>query len=467
MAQEQLTDPAALARQLSLFEAMIEAVPVGIAVTDANGKILEGNSCLEAMVRHPIYHSEHADAYGEWVSFHPDGRRVESAEYPLARVIKENIDRCELTVQYQRGDKSLFWMRIIGSSIRDKEGALIGACVACVDVDDEHRLQESQRVLIAELNHRVKNAFSVTNAIVGRSLRKGEVSKELREDIDRRLNAYAAAHASLVGEDVRSASLRDVAEEVLNRIDVERFDIEGGDIEIDRRTALPFSMAFYELASNASKYGSLRSDHGRVRLSWSIRQRADENFLLIEWQEEGGPAAHEPETEGFGTFVTGRALMAETGGEVERHYGEDGFRWTLTMPITREQAQITDREITRIFIVEDEVFVAFEMTEILQEVGFEVVGPALNAEDAQQLARNATIDAAFLDVNLGGGRTSEPVARILRERGVPFVFVTAYTPDQITFRTTNDQVLEKPVTSSRMYETLRKVLPNLELPDAT
>ena len=182
----------------------------------------------------------------------------------------------------------------------------------------------------------------------------------------------------------------------------------------------------------------------------------------MRWLERGGPVVSEPAIEGFGSFVTGRALKAETGGEVRRTYGPDGLEWAFTMPLTHENITMPTTEITRVFVVEDEVFVAYEMNDILEDLGFEVVGPALNADDAQKLARTADIDAAFLDVNLGQGKTSEPTAAILRERGVPFVFVTAYTPDQITFRTSNDEVLEKPVTTSKVYETLQKVLPHLE-----
>ena len=452
-----------VARQLKLFDAMMETVPVGVLVTDATGRILQGNKAMEAMVRHPIFRSDDPEHYSEWVSYHADGRRVDALEYPLARVVREETDHCQLTVNYQRGDGTTFWMRIIGKSIRDDDGELIGASVACVDVDEEVRLREAQNVLIAELNHRVKNAFSVTNAIVGRSLRKGLVDEGLRNDIDARLNAYAAAHSMLVGNDYTRASLKEIAQSVLARIDDDRIEIDGEEVIFETRRALPFSMAFYELASNAVKYGSLSSDHGRVRLSWTVDRSGDAPRLDLRWIETGGPAAVASESEGFGTFVTGRALMAETDGKVTRTYGETGLEWNFEMPLTKENVEMPSNEITHIFVVEDEVFVAYEMHDILEELGFQVVGPALNAEDAQKLARTARIDAAFLDVNLGGGKTSEPTAQILRERGVPFVFVTAYTADQITFRTSEDVVLEKPVTTRKIFETLQKVIPELEI----
>ena len=125
----------------------------------------------------------------------------------------------------------------------------------------------------------------------------------------------------------------------------------------------------------------------------------------------------------------------------------------------------TDKKSPRIFVVEDEALVAFEMEDVLHEMGFSVVGPSLRLEDAKDLARSEEIDAAFLDVNLGRGDTSQPVVEILRERGIPYAFVTAYDESQITFRLSDDRVLRKPVTNEGMLKTLRSVLPHLETRD--
>ena len=124
-----------------------------------------------------------------------------------------------------------------------------------------------------------------------------------------------------------------------------------------------------------------------------------------------------------------------------------------------------DEATPRIFIVEDEAIIAFEMSDTLEDLGFEVVGPSVHLEDAELIAKTADIDAALLDVNLGGGKTSKPVVEILRRRGIPFVFVTAYDESQITFRLPNDKVLRKPVTSREMLGALRKALPHLETPN--
>lgn len=116
----------------------------------------------------------------------------------------------------------------------------------------------------------------------------------------------------------------------------------------------------------------------------------------------------------------------------------------------------------RIFVVEDEVLIAFEMTDVLEDLGFEVVGPSVHLEDAKEKARQGEIDVAFLDVNLGQGKTSKPVVDILRDRGIPYVFITAYDAHQISFLGPDDRVVRKPVTRGKLLETLRTIYPALE-----
>jgi len=114
----------------------------------------------------------------------------------------------------------------------------------------------------------------------------------------------------------------------------------------------------------------------------------------------------------------------------------------------------------RIFIVEDEVLVAFEMTEILEDMGFEVVGPSVHLADAEEKAQSLAIDIAFLDVNLGGDLTSEPIADILRSRGIPFAYITAYDAKQVGFLRDDDKVVNKPVSGEVLSNLLQEVLPS-------
>ena len=329
------------AHRLNLYEAMMETVPIGVVLSDPNGRIIHGNGHVEEMVRHPVLHSEDVDSYGEWISFHADGRRVESHEYPLSRVIRDGEDRSELDVHYQRGDGTRFWMRIIGEPVRNADGDLIGATVALIDIDKEIQLQAQQQVLIAELNHRVKNAFTVVKSIVGQSLRGAHVPDGLRATLDDRLDAYATAHAKLIGTAWDRAPLGEVAADIVGRISDDRVRMDGPEVELPSKQALAFSMAFYELATHAVKYGSLSVPGGVVDLRWRVESVEGARRLAVSWSERGGPVPAEPSRKGFGSFIIDRALAAETGGDVETSYSKEGFAWRLDMPLSATQTKET------------------------------------------------------------------------------------------------------------------------------
>lgn len=315
------------------FEAMLETIPIGIILAEApGGKIIMGNSRAEEMVGHPVYTSDSVDAYGEWISFHEDGRQVESLEYPLARVISGGEDYAELDVNYQRGDGTRFWMRIICRPIIAADGTMHGATVAMVDIDTERHLMAQQDILIAELNHRVKNAFSVVKSIVSQSLRGTGATTAARDTIDSRLDAYAKAHSQLIGNRWDRALVGRIAEDTIAGIAGGRITMTGPEIEVPSRIAMSLSMALYELATNAVKHGSLSTSAGRVELTWDYVTR-DRDTMRIAWVELGGPVPVVPSTKGFGTKITNQILAAETYGKTTVDYPPTGFTWSLEMPL--------------------------------------------------------------------------------------------------------------------------------------
>jgi PAS domain S-box-containing protein len=315
------------------LESALETVPVGILITDREGRIIHGNRWLEEMVRHPVLHSEDAESYGEWIAFHEDGSRVESHEYPLARVIRDGESHSELNVHYQRGDGSRFWMRIIGRPILNESGELIGASVAVVDIDTQRQLERQQALLIAELDHRVKNAFAVMNSIVRHSLRKADVDRGIEEDLNARFAAYANAHARLSVRDLEVVSLGEIVAESTGHFGEDRIEISGPDLVMPSRIALSLSMALYELGTNAFKHGALSVPGGTVRVEWSLNDRGEGKAARLTWCEAGGPRVTQPERSGFGSFIITKAVEAETDGRVSLEFKEEGLLWTLEMPM--------------------------------------------------------------------------------------------------------------------------------------
>ena len=137
-AEEQLRESEARLR------AVIDAAPVGLVFADASGRITGANARVEEIIAAPITRSEDVGSYGsDYVAFHADGRRVESAEYPLAQVVGGASERAELEVQVQLTGGARRWVRYIATPMKDEEGRRIGAVVASLNIDQEKRFAES------------------------------------------------------------------------------------------------------------------------------------------------------------------------------------------------------------------------------------------------------------------------------------------------------------------------------------
>ncbi|MCW3797361.1 ATP-binding protein [Sphingomonas sp. BN140010] len=133
----------ALTESEARLRAVIDAAPVGLVFADASGQITGGNNRVEEILGHPVLPSKDVASYNEWIGFHEDGRRVEGHEYPLGRVLSENLSSAELLTHYRRGDGTMTWIWFSAAPVRDLEGKVIGGVVASVNVDREKRLTES------------------------------------------------------------------------------------------------------------------------------------------------------------------------------------------------------------------------------------------------------------------------------------------------------------------------------------
>ena len=159
-----------VARERAQFAAVIENAPVGILIAEApTGRITLGNRRVEEMFRHPVLHSGSVGSYGEWVAFHPDGRRVEGHEYPLGRVFATGEPAGPDEYLYQRGDGTHVWVQITGVPVRDERGELTGGLVVIDDVDAEKRAGEERERLIRALDterSRLREVFMQAPALI-------------------------------------------------------------------------------------------------------------------------------------------------------------------------------------------------------------------------------------------------------------------------------------------------------------
>ena len=204
---------------------------------------------------------------------------------------------------------------------------------------ERKRTEEHQRLLINELNHRVKNTLAIVQSIAAQTLKGDEVGPETRRALESRLAALAAAHDLLTTENWETASLSQVIAKAglgCGASD-ERFAIGGPDLRLEPQTAVSVAMAIHELCTNAVKYGALSSDSGTISITWDIKQERDGKRLHLVWRESGGPPVSAPSRRGFGTRLIERGLAADLGGTARIEFLADGVVCTVEAPLPDDE----------------------------------------------------------------------------------------------------------------------------------
>lgn len=234
----------------------------------------------------------------------------------------ERIEHYE-TVR-RRKDGSEVYVSLTVSPVRDATGNIIGASKIARDISERRRADEQRTLLINELNHRVKNTLATVQSLAMQTLRSTERSEEARELFESRLSALSRAHDLLTQQSWAGANLYDVAERALApfRVNPERISVGGPHVRLSPQKALALSIALHELATNATKYGALSNETGRVRLEWT----ASAEHLLLTWTESGGPPVTPARRSGFGTRLIQRGLSQELGGEARIDFHPEGVR---------------------------------------------------------------------------------------------------------------------------------------------
>jgi two-component sensor histidine kinase/PAS domain-containing protein len=208
-----------------------------------------------------------------------------------------------------------------------------GLVVTVRDVSSRRQADDIQKLLLQELNHRVKNLLASVIAMVVYTERSASTATEFRDKLSARLHALSRAHSLLSTNAWTEACVEDVVRSTLEPhlgLDSARFHIEGRGFGISSDTALALNMAIHELATNAAKYGALSNSAGRISVKWAaVPDRR--GFIRLTWRETGGPPTSAPSSLGFGTRLLGRAFAAG-GGEVSLQFLNDGVSCEMAFP---------------------------------------------------------------------------------------------------------------------------------------
>ena len=386
----------------------------------------------------------------------------------------EHFDTVRLAKDGRRVDISL-----AVSPIRDSSGRVTGASKVARDVTERKEAEKLQRLLVDELNHRVKNTLATVQAIASHSLRRARNSEDFVSSFTGRVQALARAHHLLTERTWRGADVADLVREqvVLGVVESNRVAFSGPALLLDPQSALHLALVLHELATNARKYGALSVPQGQLSVSWSMLANKG-RMLVLQWSERGGPAVAAPSSVGFGTSLIQQALDAH-GGSASIQYAAEGVTCEIKLPLAEplplgsaasEVAAVRARSIAvlqptdkpslrgkRILVVEDEALLSMDLEASLAAAGCHVVGPAATVETARKLIAHEQCDAALLDVNLSGHPVDE-LAAALTKHAVPFAFLTGYGREALPRGFGEAKMLGKPFSQHKVLAMLAHLL---------
>jgi PAS domain S-box-containing protein len=397
----------------------------------------------------------------------------------LAKIRRgERIDHYE-TVRLTKDGRRLN-VSLTVSPVRDRMGNIVGISKVARDITERKRAEDLQRLLLGELNHRVKNTLATVQAIAHQTLRRARSPVDFVSSFSGRVQALARAHTLLTQSTWLGADVMDMVRDqlLLGSEADDRITCEGPSLMLEPQVSLHLAMVLHELGTNARKYGALSVPTGRLSVSWEI-ETAGNRSLNLQWRESGGPMVQAPTERGFGSTLIEQSLQAH-GGVASIRYGADGVTCEIKLPLPEREpgsagayamargggaaalARATGRPPSglsgiRVLVIEDEPLVAMDIASRLAEAGCDVIGPAGTLEKARSLIETAEFDAALVDANLAGDPVDELAAALTR-RKVPFAFVTGYGRDALPQGFREAAMIGKPFTEKALLATIERIV---------
>lgn len=328
--------------------------------------------------------------------------------------------------------------------------------------------QNQQELLIAELNHRVRNILNLIRGLVAQGDENAAIDA-YRNVLDARIYALARAHDQLTRTEWSWVSLRDLLMTEIQAYQLGSFrplHITGEEIALSPQAFTTLALVFHELVTNAAKYGALKDAKGSIFVDVTQKENG---AARIFWRERGGPPVQAPQRRGFGTTIIERSIPYELGGSVDIAYLITGLEVSITLPAayvlqvaandppptTAPTAPAAEIRLSGpCLVLEDNIVIALDSSDMLEALGASKVSTAARSDDALRLLQEQDFAFALLDVNLGD-ETSFAVAERCAALGVPAILATGYGSDTALLeRFPPMPVLKKPFTRATLQNAL-------------
>lgn len=310
-------------------------------------------------------------------------------------------------------------------------------------VEERAKAQARQELLIAELNHRVRNILNLIRGLISQSKREAGSIEEFSDIVGGRINALAAAHDNITKGNWSAAPLRELINTEANAYLSEmrdRLTITGPKAMIAPEAYTVLALVIHEMVTNSAKYGSLADSNGHLQIHI---ERNSDGSLQLKWRETGGPPVKPPKRRGFGSTIIERSIPFELGGEAKIDFKLTGLEAIFSVPArfvewsgstqsakpeSKEKAMAAngfEKLPQSILLVEDSMIIALDIEDCLWELGIDKVTVESTVSGALASLEKNQPELAILDYNLGQ-ESSEKVAEDLVRRGIPFWLATGY-----------------------------------------
>lgn len=372
---------------------------------------------------------------------------------------------------HRPSDQTFRWIKNSAFPLRDANGSIKRLGGIFEDVTEAKLAIEHQGVLLAELQHRVRNIMAIIRSITTRTADNASNVREYADLMVGRVLALARVQALLTRAAGANVSIKTLVHDEVSvqAQHASQYQLDGPDIALSPKAAEILTLAVHELSTNALKYGALSAADGKINVEWSTFEKQGATWLDFNWVEEVAPARQQrfvdrQRRRGFGIELIEGRIPYELGGRGQVSIQASGARCHLEFPL-EEGASIlaTDAprgatvfggalDVTgepdlhghRVLVVEDEYYIATDAARVLRGAGAEVIGPCPSEEAARAALAPHRPDAVVLDINLGHSPCFA-LAKTLRRENIPFLFLTGYDLNAIPEEFKDVARLEKPI----------------------
>lgn len=341
---------------------------------------------------------------------------------------------------------------------------------------EQQRAAQRQEVLIAELNHRVRNILTLISGLVRKSADPTIALSDYTDLLEGRILALARAHDQITQDNWGPAPICKLFEtECAEHIAAGRLTLPETMVMLEPLALSTLALVVHELMTNSVKYGALSGD-GRVDVEWTLTETGD---LMLRWHEHGGPRVAPPRRHGLGTTIIEQSIPYDLGGTAAMTFAPSGLRADFVLPARHVRSVALreppgsnpakappqpDQPLERpaihgtLLLVEDSLLIAIYVEDMLAQIGVTRVTTAGTVAAALSEISRAPPAAAILDINLVDD-TSLPIADRLRAEGIPYVFSTGYG-DTVALPDEHQRVpiLQKPYTKFNLAAALLRTI---------